>query len=111
MDLRVFANRSFTVSTIVLVTSFMGLFGTLIVLPIFLQTVLQLGSSKRVCCSCRAGPSWGSCRRSSAGCSTGSDPDPRDRGAVLVSGALWLLTTLHRELPPGWSSSFTRSSA
>ena len=39
LDLRTFRSRVFTMSTAVLAVSMMALFGTLIVLPIYLQTV------------------------------------------------------------------------
>ncbi|MCM3686473.1 DHA2 family efflux MFS transporter permease subunit [Kocuria rosea] len=39
LDLRTFASRTFTAATVVLGISMMALFGTLIVLPIYLQTV------------------------------------------------------------------------
>ncbi|WP_432562428.1 MDR family MFS transporter [Kineococcus sp. SYSU DK003] len=102
MDLRVFANRSFTVSTIVLVTSFMGLFGTLIVLPIFLQTVLQLGSLETGLLLLPGGAVMGVLSPVVGRLFDAYGPRPLvTPGAVAVSGALWLLTTLHPGTPAG----------
>ncbi|MEW1956826.1 MDR family MFS transporter [Kineococcus sp. NPDC059986] len=102
MDLRVFANRSFTVSTVVLVTSFMGLFGTLIVLPIFLQTVLQLGSLETGLLLLPGGATMGILSPVVGRLFDRYGPRPLvTPGAVLVSGALWLLTTLHPGTPAG----------
>ncbi|ABS01758.1 DHA2 family lincomycin resistance protein-like MFS transporter [Kineococcus radiotolerans] len=102
MDLRVFANRSFTVSTIVLVTSFMGLFGTLIVLPIFLQTVLELGSLETGLLLLPGGAAMGVLSPVVGRLFDRYGPRPLvTPGAVLVSGALWLLTTLHAGTPAG----------
>lgn len=42
LDLRTFTSTTFTVSTIMMFVSMMALFGTLIMLPIYLQTVLGL---------------------------------------------------------------------
>jgi DHA2 family lincomycin resistance protein-like MFS transporter len=44
LELRPFAVRNFSVSVIVLVIMMIALFGTIIVLPIFMQTVLGFGS-------------------------------------------------------------------
>jgi MFS transporter, DHA2 family, lincomycin resistance protein len=102
MDLRVFANRSFTVSTIVLVTSFMGLFGTLITLPIFLQTVLELGSLETGLLLLPGGAVMGVLSPIVGRLYDRYGPRPLvTPGAVVVSGALWLLTTLHVGTPAG----------
>lgn len=102
MDLRVFANRSFTVSTAVLVTSFMGLFGTLIVLPIFLQTVLQLGSLETGLLLLPGGAVMGVLSPFVGRLFDRFGPRPLvTPGAVAVSAALWLLTTLHPGTPAG----------
>lgn len=42
LDLRTFTSATFTVSTVMMFVSMMALFGTLIMLPIYLQTVLGL---------------------------------------------------------------------
>ncbi|WP_432543329.1 MDR family MFS transporter [Kineococcus sp. SYSU DK002] len=102
MDLRVFANRSFTVSTLVLVTSFMGLFGTLITLPIFLQTVLQLGSLETGLLLLPGGIAMGVLSPVVGRLFDRYGPRPLViPGAVVVSGALWLLSTLHPGTPTG----------
>ncbi|WP_207453332.1 MDR family MFS transporter [Herbiconiux sp. SYSU D00978] len=44
LDLRTFTSFSFSLSAALLVISMIALFGTLIVLPIYLQSVLQLGA-------------------------------------------------------------------
>ena len=102
MDLRVFANRSFTVSTVVLATSFMALFGTLIVLPIFLQSVLQLGSLETGLLLLPGGAVMAVLSTVVGRLFDRFGPRPLViPGAVLVSGALWLLTTLHPGTPAG----------
>ncbi|MEZ0163458.1 MDR family MFS transporter [Kineococcus sp. LSe6-4] len=102
MDLRVFANRSFTVSTVVLVTSFMGLFGTLIVLPIFLQNVLGLGALETGLLLLPGGATMGVLSPVVGRLFDRFGPRPLvTPGAVAVTGALWLLTTLHPGTPAG----------
>ncbi|WP_110241298.1 MDR family MFS transporter [Nocardioides gilvus] len=44
LDLRTFAHRTFTIAVILVAVSMMALFGTLILLPIYLQTVLGLST-------------------------------------------------------------------
>jgi DHA2 family lincomycin resistance protein-like MFS transporter len=44
LDLRTFRSRNFTVSVLLMAIMMLGLFGTLIVLPIYLQNVLALGT-------------------------------------------------------------------
>ncbi|NAZ77151.1 DHA2 family efflux MFS transporter permease subunit [Kineococcus sp. T13] len=96
MDLRVFADRSFTVSSLVLVISFMGLFGTLIVLPIFLQTVLRLGSLETGLLLLPGGALMGVLSPLVGRLFDRYGPRPLVvPGAVVVSAGLWLLTTLH----------------
>ncbi|MGI4896488.1 MAG: MDR family MFS transporter [Janthinobacterium lividum] len=102
MDLRVFANRSFSVSTVVLVVSFMGLFGALIMLPIFLQTVLELGTLETGLLLLPGGAVMGILSPVVGRLFDRYGPRPLvTPGAVLVSGALWLLTTLHPGTAPG----------
>lgn len=44
LDLRTFAHRSFTIAVVLVAVSMMALFGTLILLPIYLQTALGLST-------------------------------------------------------------------
>jgi len=44
LDLRTFAHRTFTIATVLVAVSMMALFGALILLPIYLQTVLELST-------------------------------------------------------------------
>lgn len=44
LDLRTFAHRSFSIAVVLVAVSMMALFGTLILLPIYLQTVLGLST-------------------------------------------------------------------
>ncbi|GGO74189.1 MDR family MFS transporter [Nocardioides deserti] len=44
LDLRTFANRTFTIASLLVAVSMMALFGTLILLPIYLQDVLGLST-------------------------------------------------------------------
>ncbi len=72
MDLRTFRSRPFVVAIIMVSVSMMALFGSLIVLPLYLQNVLELGTLETGLLLLRAARSWRSCRPSSAASSTAS---------------------------------------
>jgi len=102
MDLRVFANRSFTVSTLVLVISMMGLFGALITLPLLLQNVLALGSLETGLLLLPGGALMGVLSPLVGRLFDRFGPRPLvTPGAVVVSAALWMMTTLGVGSPAG----------
>jgi DHA2 family lincomycin resistance protein-like MFS transporter len=96
LDLRVFADRSYTVSTLVLVISFMAMFGALIVLPIFLQDVLERGTLQTGLLLLPGGVVMGALAPLVGRLFDRIGPRPLViPGAVAMSTALWLLSTLH----------------
>ncbi|MEN1975580.1 MDR family MFS transporter [Cellulomonas sp. P4] len=101
LDLRVFAHRSYTVSTLVLVISFMAMFGALIVLPIFLQGVLGRGTLQTGLLLLPGGVVMGALSPLVGRLFDRFGPRPLvTPGAVALSAALWLMSTLH----PGTSA-------
>jgi DHA2 family lincomycin resistance protein-like MFS transporter len=102
LDLRVFADRSYTVSTVVLVISFMAMFGALIVLPIFLQGVLERGTLQTGLLLLPGGVVMGALSPLVGRLFDRYGPRPLvTPGAVALSAALWLLSTLHPGTPAG----------
>lgn len=101
MDLRVFTRRSYTVSALVLIIGFMAMFGALIVLPIFLQQVLQLGTLQTGLLLLPGGLVMGALSPVVGRLFDKVGPRPLvTPGVVALASALWLLTTLH----PGTST-------
>jgi DHA2 family lincomycin resistance protein-like MFS transporter len=101
MDLRVFARRSYTVSALVLIIGFMAMFGALIVLPIFLQQVLELGTLETGLLLLPGGLVMGALSPLVGRLFDKVGPRPLvTPGVVALASALWLLTTLH----PGTST-------
>lgn len=101
MDLRVFARRSYTVSALVLVIGFMAMFGALIVLPIFLQQVLELGTLQTGLLLLPGGLTMGALSPVVGRLYDRVGPRPLvTPGVLALSAGLWLLSTLH----PGTSS-------
>ena len=96
MDLRVFAHRSYTVSALVLIIGFMAMFGALIVLPIFLQQVLELGTLETGLLLLPGGLVMGALSPVVGRLFDRVGPRPLvTPGVVALSAALWLLSTLH----------------
>ncbi|MET0976895.1 MAG: DHA2 family efflux MFS transporter permease subunit [Leifsonia sp.] len=101
LDLRVFLSSTFAVSVTMMAVSMMALFGTIIVLPIYMQQVLQL-------------PTWqiglillpGGLTMGLLAPLVGRLYDrvgPRVLlvpGSIVVSGALWMLTTVSQTTSP-----------
>ena len=101
LDLRVFRSSTFSVAVIMMAVSMMALFGTIIVLPIYMQQVLEL-------------PTWqiglillpGGLIMGLLAPLVGRLYDrvgPRVLlvpGAIVVSGALWMLTTVSESTSP-----------
>ncbi|WP_282946744.1 MDR family MFS transporter [Cellulomonas endometrii] len=102
LDLRVFADRSYTVSTVVLVISFMAMFGALIVLPIFLQDVLGRGTLQTGLLLLPGGVVMGALSPLVGRLFDRFGPRPLvTPGAVALSAALWLLSTFGPGTPAG----------
>lgn len=94
LDLRVFADRSFTVSTTVLVISFMAMFGSLILLPMFLQEVLEQGTFETGLLLLPGGVAMGAMSPVVGRLFDRIGPRPLvTPGAVAMSAALWLMST------------------
>ncbi|NHT16668.1 MDR family MFS transporter [Cellulomonas sp. IC4_254] len=102
MDLRVFTRRSYTVSALVLVIGFMAMFGALIVLPIFLQDVLALGTLETGLLLLPGGLVMGALSPLVGRLFDRFGPRPLvTPGVLALSVALWLLSTLHPGTPVG----------
>jgi DHA2 family lincomycin resistance protein-like MFS transporter len=94
MDLRVFTNRSFTVSLLVLVTGFVGLFGALILLPIYLQTVHGTGTLEAGLLVLPGGAAMGVLSPIIGRLYDRFGPRPLvTPGTIALSAGLWLLAT------------------
>jgi len=95
MDLRTFANRSFTVSIILVAIVMMALFGSLIILPIYLQTVLQVDTLTTGLMLLPGGLTMAALAPLVGSLFDRFGPRPLViPGAFAVSAALWLLTML-----------------
>ncbi|MGK9147259.1 DHA2 family efflux MFS transporter permease subunit [Plantibacter flavus] len=102
MDLRTFANRTFTVSIILVAIVMMALFGSLIVLPIYLQSVLQLDTLSTGLLLLPGGATMAALAPLVGSLFDRFGPRPLViPGAFAVSGALWMLTTLGEESAVG----------
>lgn len=94
MDLRVFAHRSFTVSLLVLVTGFVGLFGALILLPIYLQNVHGTGTLEAGLLVLPGGVAMGVLSPIVGRLYDRFGPRPLvTPGTMALSAGLWLLST------------------
>ncbi|WP_229069021.1 MDR family MFS transporter [Actinoplanes sp. DH11] len=94
MDLRVFAHRSFTVSLLVLVTGFVGLFGALILLPIYLQNVHGTGTLEAGLLVLPGGVAMGVLSPVIGRLYDRFGPRPLvTPGTIALSAGLWLLST------------------
>ncbi|SEE10939.1 MDR family MFS transporter [Ruania alba] len=100
LDLRVFSSRTFTVALTMMLLMMMSLFGTIILLPIYLQNVLGLEPLAVGAMLLPGGLAMGL-----LGPVAGRIYDrfgPRvlvTPGAIIVSAALWTMTTLTAETP------------
>ncbi|WP_328473710.1 multidrug efflux MFS transporter [Actinoplanes sp. NBC_00393] len=94
MDLRVFRHRSFTVSLLVLVTGFIGLFGALILLPIYLQNVHGTGTLEAGLLVLPGGVAMGVLSPIVGRLYDRFGPRPLVLpGTIALTAALWLLST------------------
>ncbi|GAA0235212.1 MDR family MFS transporter [Cryptosporangium japonicum] len=102
MDLRVFAQRSFTVSVLVMVAGFMSLFGALILLPIYLQNVHGLSTLAAGLLVLPGGLAMGALSPLVGRLYDRFGPQPLVLpGTVVLSAALWLLATVGPETSTG----------
>lgn len=95
LDLRVFATRAFAVAVGLVVISMMALFGSLIVLPLYLQQVLGLDTLSTGLLLLPGGAVMAVLSPVVGGLFDKVGPRPLvTPGAVVVSAALWIMTTL-----------------
>lgn len=95
MDLRTFATPAFTVAIVMVSIAMMALFGSLIVLPLYLQNVLELDTLATGLLLLPGGVVMAILSPIVGRLFDRVGPRPLViPGAVVVSGSLWLLTTL-----------------
>lgn len=98
MDLRPFAIRTFTVATVLVAISFGALFGTLILLPLYLQNVLSLDPLDTGLLLLPGGLTLGVLAPFVGRLFDRFGPKPLViPGAVALSSALWAMTTLGQD--------------
>jgi DHA2 family lincomycin resistance protein-like MFS transporter len=104
MDLRTFRSRPFTVSIIMVAVMMMALFGSLIVLPLYLQNVLELGTLETGLLLLPGGALMAVMSPFVGRLFDRVGPRPLViPGAIIVSIALWGMTTmLHEGTSIGW---------
>lgn len=104
LDLRTFKTRSFVVAIIMVSVSMMALFGSLIILPLYLQNVLQLGTLETGLLLLPGGALMGVLSPIVGRLFDKVGPRPLViPGAIIVSIALWGMTTmLHEGTSIGW---------
>ena len=102
MDLRTFASRPFVVAIIMVLISMMALFGSLIVLPLYLQNVLGLSTLDTGLLLLPGGVVMAILSPIVGGLFDRFGPRPLVvPGAVLLSSALWGMTTLDQNSAVG----------
>jgi MFS transporter, DHA2 family, lincomycin resistance protein len=95
LDLRVFARRDFTISTLVTLAGFVALFGGLILMPIYLQTVRGVSTLAAGLLVLPGGLAMGALSPLVGRLFDRFGPRPLViPGAIVLSGALWLLATV-----------------
>ncbi|MFI5960371.1 MDR family MFS transporter [Cryptosporangium sp. NPDC051539] len=95
LDLRVFGRRDFTVSTFVTLAGFVALFGGLILMPIYLQTVRDVSTLAAGLLVLPGGIAMGALSPLVGRLFDRFGPRPLViPGAVVLSSALWLLATV-----------------
>jgi DHA2 family lincomycin resistance protein-like MFS transporter len=104
MDLRTFRSRPFVVAIIMVSVSMMALFGSLIVLPLYLQNVLRLGTLETGLLLLPGGALMAILSPIVGRLFDRVGPRPLViPGAIVVSIALWGMTTmLHEGTSIGW---------
>jgi DHA2 family lincomycin resistance protein-like MFS transporter len=104
LDLRTFKSRSFVVAIIMVSVSMMALFGSLVILPLYLQNVLELGTLETGLLLLPGGVLMGILSPIVGRLFDRVGPRPLViPGAFIVSAALWGMTTmLHEGTSIGW---------
>lgn len=98
LDFRTFTSRNFTVAIVMMAISMMALFGSLILLPIFLQNVSGLSTLQTGLLLLPGGAVMGLAAPFVGALYDKHGPTPLIvPGAIIVSAALWLLTTVSAE--------------
>ncbi|WP_291055065.1 MDR family MFS transporter [Herbiconiux sp.] len=96
LDLRTFRSRTFTVAVTLMAVSMMALFGTIIVLPFFMQNVLQLDALTTGLLLLPGGLVMGALAPFVGRLYDKYGPRPLViPGAIIVSGVLWALTMVN----------------
>ena len=100
MDLRTFASKPFVVAVVLVLVSMMALFGCLIVLPLYLQTVLGLSTLNTGLLLLPGGAVMAVLSPIVGGLFDKYGPRPLViPGAVVLSAALWGVTLLTQDSP------------
>jgi MFS transporter, DHA2 family, lincomycin resistance protein len=95
LDLRVFASRHFTVSLLMFAILMLGLFGTIILLPIYLQNVLNISTLQTGLLLLPGGLLMGQLGRRAGGWYDRMGPAKLViPGVVIVTVVLWAMTLL-----------------
>ncbi len=95
LDLRVFASRNFTISLLMFAILMLGLFGTIILLPIYLQNVLQISTLQTGLLLLPGGLVMGQLGRKAGGWYDRIGPAKLViPGVVIVAAVLWAMTLL-----------------
>ncbi|WP_290802592.1 MDR family MFS transporter [Herbiconiux sp.] len=103
LDLRTFRSRTFTVSVLLMGVSMMALFGTIIVLPFFMQGVLQLDALTTGLLLLPGGLVMGALAPFVGRLYDRVGPRPLViPGAIIVSGVLWGLTLVNQNTSMWW---------
>lgn len=98
LDLRTFKTRSFVVAAVMMTVSMMALFGSLIILPLYLQNVLQLGTLETGLLLLPGGVLMGVLSPIVGRLFDRVGPRPLViPGAFIVSAALWGMATMLHE--------------
>jgi len=103
LDLRTFRSRTFTVSVLLMGVSMMALFGTIIVLPFFMQGVLQLDALTTGLLLLPGGLVMGALAPFVGRLYDRVGPRPLViPGAIIVSAVLWGLTMVNENTSMWW---------
>ncbi|MGY4858956.1 MDR family MFS transporter [Cryobacterium sp. AP23] len=103
LDLRTFVSRTFSFSIVMLAVSMMALFGTLILLPIYMQTVLGLDALTTGLLLLPGGLTMGLLAPFVGRFFDRFGPTVLlVPGSIIVSGAFWFLTMLTATTPFWW---------
>ncbi|KQT94788.1 MFS transporter [Marmoricola sp. Leaf446] len=102
LDLRTFASRTFSVAALLIAVSMMALFGTLILLPIYLQSVLGLSTLETGLVLLPGGLVMGLLAPVVGRLFDRVGPRPLIApGAAVTSAALWLMTSFDQTTAQG----------